>query len=219
MKRTRHMTAFAALTLALWVAALPQTVQAQAQITLPKLGDETAPTGRFIVTPPGTFKPPGEKAATLPAPPAVPAPAPALAPPSFPVGRADSGLAKAEYFLIKGLYAEALEPLDDVLTRHPENTDAYTYRGLAFEGLGEDKAAEDNFRKALELDAGHLGANAALGRLLARTGNIGRAVEQLAVIRMICGASDCAEKTALETAINQAKNTQEKTDKGATTRP
>lgn len=170
-----------------------------AQIELPKLGDEAVPTGRFSVTPPGSFHPPGEKKPEPVKPPEVVA---APLPPS----RTDAGLSKAEFFLMKEKYAEALEPIDDVLKRHPGNADAYTYRGIAFEGLGDDEAAEKNFRKALEIDPAHLGANRYLGELLVKSGAVARAVEQLAVIRMICGVADCAEETALESAINNAKN-------------
>lgn len=169
-----------------------------AQIEMPKLEDESSPTGRFSVTDPGKFHSAADKKAEAPKP---PEPVAETLPPS----RTDSGLSKAEFFLMKGKYAEALEPVEDVLKRHPGNADAYTYRGLAYEGLGEEEQAEKNFRKALEIDPAHLGANRYLGELLVQSGHVARAVEQLAVIRMICGASDCPEVTALELAINNAK--------------
>ena len=164
---------------------------------MPKLADEAIPTRHFSVTPSGTYHPPGEK---KPEPPKPPEPV-IIMPPS----RTDSGLSKVEFLLMKEKYAEALEPIDDVLKRHPGNADAYTYRGLAYEGLGEEEQAEKNFRKALGIDPAHLGANRYLGELLVKSGQVARAVEQLAVIRMVCGAADCPEVTALELAINNAK--------------
>jgi tetratricopeptide (TPR) repeat protein len=122
--------------------------------------------------------------------------------------RTDSGLISAEYYLAVGKYAEALSVLKGVLTRHPDNADAYTYRGYAYEKLGDLKKAEADYRRALLIDPRHLGANRYIASLYLRAGDLQRALEQLQVIRMVCGPLDCQEQDDLEAEINKYKSGQ-----------
>jgi Flp pilus assembly protein TadD len=120
--------------------------------------------------------------------------------------REDSGLTKAEYLLSAGQFSAALDTVNDVLQRHPENADAYTYRGYAYYRLGEVAKAAKSFRTALTLDPAHLGANKYLADMYLAAGDVARALEQLQVIRMTCGLTDCEELRTLEREIDQHRN-------------
>lgn len=119
--------------------------------------------------------------------------------------REDSGLTKTEDLLIDGLFSAALDTTNDVLIRHPRNADAHTYRGYAYARLGETAQAEKSFKKALEINPTHLGANKYLADIYLEAGDVSRALEQLQVIRMTCGHTDCEERNALERAIDRHK--------------
>jgi Tfp pilus assembly protein PilF len=120
--------------------------------------------------------------------------------------REDSGLTKTEYFLAVGQYSAAIDTANEVLTRHPQNADAYTYRGYALVKLGQSKEAAKNFKKALLLDPNHLGANKYLADIYLQQGDVSRALEQLQVIRMTCAHTDCEEQDALAREIDQYKS-------------
>ncbi len=128
--------------------------------------------------------------------------------------REDAGLTKAEYLLSAGKYAAALETVSDVLKRHPDNADAYTYRGFAYARLGQPSEAMKNYSIALRINPTHLGANKYLADLYLEKGDLARALEQLQVIRMTCGGTDCAEQDALESAIDQSRHSGDKKDAG-----
>lgn len=119
--------------------------------------------------------------------------------------REDSGLTKTEYLLTAGQFSAALDTANDVLKRHPNNADAYTYRGYAYYRLGETAAAAKNFRMALQVNPAHLGANKYLANIYLDAGDVSRALEQMQVIRMTCGHADCEELRSLERNIDQYK--------------
>ena len=119
--------------------------------------------------------------------------------------RTDSGLTKAEYLLSAGKYSAALDVAGEVLIRHPDDADAYAYRGYAFSRLGQTEDAVKNFKKALQLNPTHLGANKYLADIYLQSGDVSRAIEQMQVIRMTCGHTDCEELDELEHEIDQYK--------------
>lgn len=119
--------------------------------------------------------------------------------------REDAGLISAEYYLSVGKYAQALDVLSGVIARHPGSADAYTYRGFAYQRLGETKKARENYNRALTLNPTHLGANKYLASMLLEDGNLDRAMEQMQVIRMACGTLECQELTELEIEVNKFK--------------
>lgn len=119
--------------------------------------------------------------------------------------RQDSGLTKAEYFIATRKYAQAIAEAEGVVKRHGPNADAYAYAGLAYQRLGDDKKAVDNFRRALMVNQTHLGANTAMMNHYIAAGNMPKAIEQLQVIRAVCGNSGCEELVEAESAINAAK--------------
>jgi len=120
--------------------------------------------------------------------------------------REDSGLTKTEYLLAVGKYTAAIDTANDVLTRHPTNADAYTYRGYAYARLGQIAEADKDFKRALLIDPAHLGANKYLADSYLQAGDISRAIEQMQVIRMTCGQTDCEELDELQTEIDQYKS-------------
>ncbi len=122
--------------------------------------------------------------------------------------REDSGLITAEYYLSTGKYSQALSVLNAVLSRHPMSADAYTYRGYAYYRLGDRKKARENYAKAISINPKHLGANRYIAQSYLDAGNLARAVEQMQVIRLTCGDSNCEELDELEAAVNRYKRGQ-----------
>jgi len=119
--------------------------------------------------------------------------------------RQDSGLTKAEYFISTQKYAQAINEAEGVVKRHGPNADAYAYAGLAYDRLGDSKKAFDNYRRALMVSQTHLGANTYLMQYYIANDNMAKAIEQLQVIRAVCGAAGCEELYEAESAINAAK--------------
>lgn len=119
--------------------------------------------------------------------------------------RQDSGLTKAEYFIATHKYAQAINEAEGVVKRQGPNADAYTYAGIAYERLGDGQKAFDNFRRALMVSQTHLGANTYLMQHYIAAGDMPKAIEQLQVIRAVCGASGCEELAEAESAVNAAK--------------
>jgi len=119
--------------------------------------------------------------------------------------REDAGLTKTEYLLSAGQFSAALNTVNDVLRRHPDNADAYAYRGYAYYRLGETANASKNFHRALTLNPTHLGANKYVASMYLEAGDVARALEQLQVIRMTCAGADCEELNALEREIDRYK--------------
>lgn len=117
--------------------------------------------------------------------------------------REDSGLITAEYYLSTGKYAQALDVIGGVLARHPGSADAYTYRGFAYERLGDYKKAKAAYARALEIDPQHLGANRYLAGLYLKEEDLARAMDVLQVIRMTCGDVACQELDELQAEINR----------------
>lgn len=120
--------------------------------------------------------------------------------------RTDSGLITAEYYLATGKYTQALDVLGGVLQRHPQNADAYTYRGFAYHKLGDLRKARENYNRALILDPKHLGANKYTASLYLAENNLPKAMEQLQAILYICAGMNCGEADELQNEINRYKS-------------
>lgn len=117
--------------------------------------------------------------------------------------RTDAGLITAEYYLATGKYTQALDVIGGVLQRHAQNADAYTYRGYAYQKLGDLKKARESYRTALSLNPSHLGANKYMGNLWLEENQLNRAMEQLQAMIYICAGSYCAEVDELQNDINK----------------
>lgn len=118
--------------------------------------------------------------------------------------RADSGLTKAEGQIARGDYAQAIETLALILERRPKDADALAYAGYAWLKLGDAKQAVSSIDRALRYDPRHLGANYYKAQLFLAAGDKPRALEQMQVLRMACGAADCPELSALQADLNKA---------------
>lgn len=122
--------------------------------------------------------------------------------------REDAALISAEYYLATGKYAQALAAVEQVLSRHPQNADAYVYRAYAYEKLGDTAQARSNYQRAIAINAAHLGANKYLGSLYLSSGNLALAMEQLQALNYICAGTYCAEVDELQNEINAFKSKQ-----------
>ena len=119
--------------------------------------------------------------------------------------RTDSGLITAEYYLATGKYTQALDVLGGVLHRHPQNADAYTYRGYAYQKLGDLQKARENYNRAIAIYPTHLGANKYLADIYLAEGKLAKAMEQLQVILYVCAGMNCGEADELQSDINRHK--------------
>lgn len=124
--------------------------------------------------------------------------------------REDAGLSISEYYIAEGKYAEAVDAASSVLKRHPKSADAYAYRGYALIQLGDIPKAKENLQRAIAANATHLGANVYLGEIYLTEDNVAQALEQMQVIRMICGEIGCAELDALQSSINRYRKEKKK---------
>jgi len=119
--------------------------------------------------------------------------------------RTDSGLIKTEQLLASGNFTAAINSADNVIKRHKNNADAFAYKAYAYYKLGEKENALRNFKYALKAYPNHLGANKYLASIYIDGGHIAQALEQLQVIRMICGNSNCIEIEMIEREIDNHK--------------
>jgi Tfp pilus assembly protein PilF len=120
--------------------------------------------------------------------------------------RQDTGLSKAEYLISRGKHAAAIHELDNVIKRHPKSADAWSYKAFSTLQLGDKKKAMSYFKRALQIDPTHLGANKYLASLYLDAGQLSFAMEQMQVIRMICGAMQCDELDDLEREVDAYKD-------------
>lgn len=74
-----------------------------------------------------------------------------------------------------GKYQEGIELLDKVIARSQKNPVPYINRGIAHARLGNHKLAEDDLKRALELEPGHPVANNEYGMLFRKTGRFSEA--------------------------------------------
>lgn len=124
--------------------------------------------------------------------------------------REDAGLSISEYYIAEGKYAQAVDAASGVLKRHPKSADAYAYRGYALMQLGDNVKAKENLQRAIAANATHLGANVYLGEIYLAEDNVAQALEQMQVVRMICGETGCAELDALQSSINRYRKEKKK---------
>jgi tetratricopeptide (TPR) repeat protein len=98
-------------------------------------------------------------------------PSPASSPTAPQTRSSAETLAEAEALLQKQQFAEAVEKLQTVVNRHPENPQAWFDLGFAQSHLGKTNDAITAYRRAVELSPKWFEANLNLGIALARSGN------------------------------------------------
>lgn len=99
-------------------------------------------------------------------------------------------------------WSAAIEAFSKVVASGSQSADAHNYLGYAYRWQNLMPESLAAYRKALEIDPKHLGANEYLGQAYLRMDNKEQALVQLTRLKEICGA--CRESDDLASAINAA---------------
>jgi Flp pilus assembly protein TadD len=95
-------------------------------------------------------------------------------------------------------YAAAIEILDAVVAQESGNADAHNYLGYSHRKLGHTDEALQHYKRALQIEPNHIGANEYLGELYLELGDLAKAEQRLAVLASVCpGCEEYAELKAL----------------------
>jgi predicted Zn-dependent protease len=116
---------------------------------------------------------------------------------------ANSDYQDAQSAIAHADYRSAAELLQKVLSRQPENPDVLNLMGFSERKLGESSTALQYYKKALDLQPNHIGANEYLGELYLELKQPQMAEQRLAVLQQVCG--NCEEYTELKEKIEQFK--------------
>ena len=116
---------------------------------------------------------------------------------------ANSDYQDAQSAIAHADYRDAAELLQKVLSRQPENPDVLNLMGFSERKLGESSTALQYYKKALDLQPNHIGANEYLGELYLELKQPQMAEQRLAVLQQVCG--NCEEYTELKEKIEQFK--------------
>jgi thioredoxin-like negative regulator of GroEL len=100
-------------------------------------------------------------------------------------------------------YKTAADLLQKVLTRQPNNPDVLNLMGFSERKMGEASTALSYYKKALDLQPTHIGANEYLGELYLELKEPELAEQRLAVLQQVCGS--CEEYTELKEKIEKFK--------------
>lgn len=103
-------------------------------------------------------------------------------------------------------YAAAIEPLQALAAKFPENADVLNYLGYAHSQLARYDDAKAFYAKALAINPRHRGANEYLGELYLKLGDLPAAEARLDVLDGACFFG-CEEYTDLKEAIAAYKRT------------
>ncbi|HKF64179.1 MAG TPA: tetratricopeptide repeat protein [Dongiaceae bacterium] len=110
---------------------------------------------------------------------------------------------KAQDAINAANYSTAIDLLQKVLARQPENPDVLNLIGFSERKSGEASQALNYYKKALGLQPTHIGANEYLGELYLELKEPELAEERLAVLQQVCGS--CREFTELKEKIEKYK--------------
>ena len=100
----------------------------------------------------------------------------------------------------------ALSESDVLLSKMAEtvqHADIYNRLGFSLRKSKDYKSAYTYYQKAIEYDPAHKGAHEYLGELYVETGDMPKAKEMLAKLRVLC-PKGCEEREDLEKAIREA---------------
>ena len=86
-----------------------------------------------------------------------------------------------------GNYANAIESLTEIVKIDPNNADAWNLLGYSNRKLKKYEDAARFYQTALKIDPKHRGALEYQGELFVETGAFGKARENLARLKTICG--------------------------------
>ena len=110
---------------------------------------------------------------------------------------------KAQDAINAANYPTALDLLQKVLARQPDNPDVLNLIGFSERKSGESSQALSYYKKALDLQPTHVGANEYLGELYLELKQPDLAEERLAVLQKVCGS--CQEYAELKEKIEKYK--------------
>ena len=116
---------------------------------------------------------------------------------------ANADYQKAQSAIAGADYKTAADLLQKVLTRQPDNPDVLNLMGFSERKMGEASTALTYYKKALDLQPTHIGANEYLGELYLELKQPDMAEQRLAVLQQVCGS--CEEYTELKEKIEKFK--------------
>lgn len=114
------------------------------------------------------------------------------------------GLTEARALIDKDSYRDAIPHLETALKSAPANADVLNLLGFTHRKTGKFDAAEDFYRKALDINSDHLGALNYLGQLYLETGRLEEAKKMLARLDKACFFG-CKEYDQLKDAVRTGK--------------
>jgi len=97
-------------------------------------------------------------------------------------------------------YQQAIDELDKALAKSPDDADLLNLAAFSHRKLEQFDTALEYYKKALEIEPKHRGANEYLGELYLRLGNLDKAEERLGVLDDACFFG-CEEFDELKAAI------------------
>jgi len=109
----------------------------------------------------------------------------------------------AQSAITRADYRTAADLLQKVLSRQPDNPDVLNLMGFSERKLGESSTAMQYYKKALDLQPNHIGANEYLGELYLELKQPQMAEQRLAVLHQVCGS--CDEYNELKEKIEKFK--------------
>ena len=116
---------------------------------------------------------------------------------------ADADYQQAQTAIAGADYRTAADLLQKVLSRQPENPDVLNLMGFSQRKLGDSSTALAYYKRALDLQPNHIGANEYLGELYLELKEPNLAEQRLAVLQQACG--NCEEYTELKDKIEKYK--------------
>ena len=103
-------------------------------------------------------------------------------------------------------FAEAIPPLQRVVSRDPRNADAFNWLAYATRRNGDPAASLPLYEKALAINPKHRGAHEYIGEAYLMLGNVAKAKEHLARLDSLCFLP-CSEYRDLKKAVEQYEKT------------
>ncbi len=110
---------------------------------------------------------------------------------------------KAQAAIAGADYKTAADLLQQVLASQPNNPDVLNLMGFSERKMGDSSTALSYYRKALDLQPTHIGANEYLGELYLELKQPDMAEQRLAVLQQVCG--NCEEYAELKEKIEKYK--------------
>jgi tetratricopeptide (TPR) repeat protein len=117
--------------------------------------------------------------------------------------RGSADYQKAERAVKDKDWKGAIALLEKVVAGEPRNANALNYLGYSHRNLGEREKALGYYKRALDIEPNHLGANEYLGELYLQMGDLPAAEERMRVLERAC--RNCEERRELAEKIEKYK--------------